>query len=323
MAGTTGNNYVDLDNVKGTTTLSLGGTLNYVYLNGDATNSITSTGDHTITDVGYVGDHAGKYTTTEVIGGKNDFVYGGDSNFNVVGLGVTTMATVGLGNGANTVLLGGDGHDIVNVGNGANTISTAGIKSQVTVGNGTNSVSFSGDNNKITAGNGANTLTSNGDLNHGSFGTGADTLIENGNNDTFAFTGSTVNATLAGTKESLTLDNTKVGSTVLAQANSDMFDLKDTANGTFNLGGSVTGEAFKFESSYNGASTINLFGPGDTINLANVKQTNGTAFTSFGQVLGDLNSDKSATSETLDLQGGGSITLAANTILSPTEFKFI
>ncbi len=63
---------------------------------------------------------------------------------------MTLAATIALGNGNNSIVLGGAGGDKITVGNGANTINAKGNANTLTLGDGANGVTLSGNNNKIT-----------------------------------------------------------------------------------------------------------------------------------------------------------------------------
>ncbi len=88
-------------------------------------------------------------TDSVTIAGSYDQVYATYENVNVIGLGVTSHATIGLGNGNNNVLLGGTGSNNVVLGNGGNSVNASGSASVYRVGNGTNSITLSGNGNAI------------------------------------------------------------------------------------------------------------------------------------------------------------------------------
>ncbi|HTT96484.1 MAG TPA: hypothetical protein VMF58_00415, partial [Rhizomicrobium sp.] len=127
--GITGGNFVSLDNADGgTTTLSMGGPGNFVSLNGDATNSVTSTGGTATVMIGSTDDNLFGYSSTVMLGGTGNTVTGGDEDFTVAG----GQGSVTLGDGMDMVTMTGTGNDVT-VGGGNDMIVAGGSDAVVSI----------------------------------------------------------------------------------------------------------------------------------------------------------------------------------------------
>lgn len=89
-------------------------------------------------------------TDIVTIAGAGDSVAATYENVDILGTGVTSTATISLGNGANMILLRGVGGNIVHVGDGGNSINASGGNSQYYLGDGANTVAFAGNGNNNT-----------------------------------------------------------------------------------------------------------------------------------------------------------------------------
>lgn len=105
---------------------------------------------------------------------------------------------VSLGNGNNTVALGG-GKNTAYLGNGSQSVTAAGGDNTVTVGNGNSTISLAGGGNQVTAGNGNDLITLGGSGSTVVLGNGTDTM-HGGTGDAIDITGNTT-LTLYGTNE--------------------------------------------------------------------------------------------------------------------------
>jgi hypothetical protein len=88
-------------------------------------------------------------TDSVTIAGAGDTVTATYENVTVFGAGVTGGASITLGNGNNTVSLGGTGGNTVTLGNGGNGVNVAGDGNLVTVGQGANGITFAGNANSL------------------------------------------------------------------------------------------------------------------------------------------------------------------------------
>lgn len=84
------------------------------------------------------------------IAGAGDLVTATYEDVTVLGTGVTNTATLDLGDGDNTVLLGGTGGDKITVGNGTNSIRASGNLNVLALGAGDNQIVLSGNGNTAT-----------------------------------------------------------------------------------------------------------------------------------------------------------------------------
>ncbi len=85
-----------------------------------------------------------------IIAGTGDQVVGTYENVDVLGLGVTSNATITLGDGNNIIVLKGTGGNKVSLGNGGNAINATGDASLYMLGSGKNAVTLSGNTNTIS-----------------------------------------------------------------------------------------------------------------------------------------------------------------------------
>jgi hypothetical protein len=235
---------------------------------------------------------------TVTIAGTGDLVTATYEDVTINGAGVTSAATVELGDGNNLVTLGGAGGDTVVVGNGFNHIHASGNGNAVTLGNGINQVLFSGNGNVATVkdatGVGSDSFQLQGGVGDtillgmaggavaGTATKGVTTItqaVASANQVVINLVGGTGAITLGQGRDSVTANGDKsvitVGSgkdTITANGNGDVIKWGNgadtiTANG---IGDKLTG--------LNGASHVIANGPGDTILLgggANNLQANG------------------------------------------------
>ena len=143
-----GHNSVTLYNMGGTNTVSLGGPDNTAWLCGAvntatiggpggnvwamgwATNDITFGGGAATVSVGHADDDHFGYSTTVNFAGTGNLLNGGDENFTVSGS--TGSSAVHVGDGENSITMGGTGNT-VSVWGGDNTINAGGGGSHVTI----------------------------------------------------------------------------------------------------------------------------------------------------------------------------------------------
>ena len=132
LNGTLGGNSAKLDNSGGQTTVSMTGDFNSVTLNGDATNSVSFSGDDNTVLVGSQDDDNFGYSTTINLSGDENVVgspggegtaAAGDENFTITG--GTDGNNIYLGDGNNSVSLSGVGN-FISVGGGDNSINAGG-----------------------------------------------------------------------------------------------------------------------------------------------------------------------------------------------------
>jgi hypothetical protein len=147
-----GDNNIFIDNSAAggtaTNTVSVGGSVNTVTLNGDATNKVTFTDGGNTANIGSPpvpgDDDQFGFKSTVTFAGTGNFLFGGDENFTVSGS--TGGSQVHLGDGTNVVTMGGTGN-IVSVWGGNNTIDAGGSGASVTIFglDGLNSPAFAPD----------------------------------------------------------------------------------------------------------------------------------------------------------------------------------
>jgi len=128
--GIGGSNTVTLGNSGGINTVSLGGSLDKVTLNGDATNTVTLGGGSASVHIGSSDDDLFGWSSTVTFSGTGNTLVGGDENFSVSGS--TGSSTVHVGDGENTISMGGAGNT-VSVWGGDNWIDAGGGGSHVTI----------------------------------------------------------------------------------------------------------------------------------------------------------------------------------------------
>ncbi|MBV9786316.1 MAG: hypothetical protein JO264_21150, partial [Acidisphaera sp.] len=116
----TGNNFVDLENQLGTTTVKLVGTDNNIILNGDATNTAVAGNGNEHVEIGDFNDDTFGFTSRVTATGSDNVIDGGDENFTVnAGANINFIR---LGDGTNSVTVTGAGNAIT-VGGGNNVIN--------------------------------------------------------------------------------------------------------------------------------------------------------------------------------------------------------
>jgi hypothetical protein len=265
-------------------------------------------------------------TDNVIISGSGDSVTATYENVNIWGAGVagiatpvTGTATITLGNGNNSIVLGGgtatNNDNIVTVGNGANTINVTGNGNTITVGDGANGVTLSGNTNTVTVndptgvgqdivqlGAGTGDTVALGDA-AGSVtgtGTGTTTVTQAGPNAVTVNLGAGIgDITLGNGPDTVTANG--AGTTVTAGNGADTV----TANGG--------GDAITLG---NGANTVTANGGGDAITLGNGANTvtaNGPGNTfAFGNGNNSLTADGGGNHGTFGTPGlGGNNTLVA------------
>ncbi|MBV9785307.1 MAG: calcium-binding protein [Acidisphaera sp.] len=114
------NNLVALDNVLGTTSVTLTGMNNAVFLNGDATNTVVTGSGNATVYIGNSDDDTFGHKSKITLGGSSNYVAGGDENYTITG-GVN-LNSISLGDGTNSVSVTGSFNDIT-VGGGNNVIN--------------------------------------------------------------------------------------------------------------------------------------------------------------------------------------------------------
>lgn len=95
------------------------------------------------------------------IAGANDLVTATYEDVTVLGTGVTSAATIDLGDGDNTILLNGTGGDHITVGNGTNSVRASGNLNVLALGAGDNQIVLSGNANTATVTDTTGTGTDN------------------------------------------------------------------------------------------------------------------------------------------------------------------
>jgi len=194
ITGGSGPNQVSLVNHGGSTSVQLGyqgspltqaGVVppNSVTLNGDATNSIGFLGSGAASvSVGQAGDGFFGYSTALALSGVTNHVFGGDEAFSISG--TTSLSSISLGNGNNTVALAGN-QNRISLGTGNNTLTLPGGNDSVILAKGgagsTDVIYKAGYGSKITGGDEnvtiAGTKSSVGNI---SLGNGNDVLNVSG-----------------------------------------------------------------------------------------------------------------------------------------------
>ena len=112
-------------------TVNLGGPINTVTLNGDATNTVnTLTGGGSTVTIGSKDDDLFGWSSSVTFSGTGNTLTGGDENFTVSGS--VGSSTVHVGDGENSITLGGAGNT-VSVWGGDNFINAGGGGSHVTI----------------------------------------------------------------------------------------------------------------------------------------------------------------------------------------------
>jgi hypothetical protein len=312
---------------------------------GDAAGSVTGTGLGVTTVT-----QAGPNTVTVNLNNGTGHITLGDGNDTVTANGNASMVTAG--NGADTVTANGGG-DTISLGNGSNTVTANGTGDTITLGNGANTVTANGNGDTFTFGNGNNNVTANGNGDTGMFSTpffgGNNTLVATGSGDVWTFkenAASTVTATL-GSNDSLTqgrgsLDATllgsgdsvtlsmvnSIGTTITANGNNDNFEFMNNSGGALVLNPSSTGDNLKFDGAsmdFTGTATVSGLNAepspfADNVFMNGLYTTGGAHITSFTQMYDDMS--LTPTGDVLSLLGGGEIKFAANTVFNSSSFHY-
>lgn len=268
----------------GTNTINAGGDGAVVHILGIDGASLAAFAPD-IDDPGLV-DHV---KDTVVIAGKGDLVTATYEDVTVNGTGVTSAATVTLGDGNDTVNIGGTGGDTLTLGNGFDNVRATGNGNTLVIGNGLNAVVFTGNGNvatvKDTTGVGSDSFQLQGGVGDtillgmaggaisGTAITGVTTITQTAtslNQVNVNLVGGTGHVTLGNGHDTVIAGGDKsvitVGSgkdTITANGNGDVIKWGNgadtvTANG---IGDTLTG--------LGGASTVVAGGAGDTITLGN------------------------------------------------------
>ena len=272
VSGSTGNSAVHLGD--GTNVITMGGTNNTVSVWGGNNNINAGGGGSKVTilgldghntatptdpDGGATGDDAPapKSPTDNVtIAGTGDSVTATYENVDINGTGVTGPATVSLGNGNNSIVLGDNAlgnlasGSVVTVGNGSNHINVTGNGNALNLGDGPNGVVLSGNNNKVVVTDPTGVGQDNVQL---GAGTGDSVALDHaGGKVTGTGTGTTTVTQAGGNAVTVNLHN-GTGLITLGNGNDTV-----TANGD---GTHVTAG--------NGNDTVTAKGNSDTITLGN------------------------------------------------------
>jgi hypothetical protein len=278
IEGASGPNTVALVNHGGSTSIDLGdegsaltqaGAVppNMVTLNGDATNAIefSGTGDDVVS-VGTAGDGFLTYGTSVALTGVLNHVTGGDEAFSITG--TSSMSTISLGNGNDSVSLVGT-HEKLVLGTGNDTVTLAGNSSYLafakggagstdtvqergcgdTLIAGNENVTIKGDPlsvGKITLGNGNDVLDVSGGGGRAVFGsstanTGTDQVTLGNGNANLTFNGGTASVMLEdyhgrSGADNVTLNGTMLGTTLTTMGVFDNVVLTQDANASINDG---------------------------------------------------------------------------------------
>lgn len=292
----------------------------------------------------------GNGNDTVTANGAGTTVSAGNGHDTVTANGAGDIIT--LGNGSDTVTANG-ATDKITLGNGSDTVTANGPTDKIALGNGANHVIANGPNDIFKFGNGANTVTANGNGDTGTFGTpgagGSNTLIAMGSGDTWTFnenasstvtatlgsgtptdnntltqTGGSLNATLLGGGDTVTLNNVNtLGTKIVANGNNETFDFSNNSGGDLVLNPASTGDSLTFNGASNnftGTVVVAGLNTGDKVDLEDLYTTGGAHISSFGQMLSAM--QFTPTGDTLMLQGGGELKFAAGTVFSPSKFMF-
>eukprot|EP01037_Dinobryon_pediforme_P008913 gene8913-9001_t len=175
------------------------------------------------------------YHNTIIADGGNDTIYAGTSNEHVIVSdfngdnivkGFVDTTSVVLGDGSNTIDIGGYGND-VRLGDGNNSIFAGVAAIKVKVGNGDNVISTTGYGDIITAGTGHNTIDAGLGYASVTLAGGTSTVTAGGYYDTFNIAGGTTS--LGGFAGFATI-NLGAGF-----GTADSIDLRDTASDSFSF----------------------------------------------------------------------------------------
>jgi len=288
-------------------------------------------------------DHAGGSVTGTATTGITTVTQTGPSAVNV-DLNNGT-GNISLGNGNDTVTANG-ASSVITAGNGNDTITAGGNGDKITLGNGNNIVTANGNTDTMTFGNGNNTVTANGNTDTMTFGSGSNTVtalgsgdhitmsaattstdtVSVGSTDTVRITQGTDFLTANGAGDTFYLNSSNFGTTVSAFGNSNSVFLGTNSSALIHLNPAGVGESITVQSlggsdNYSGTAELSGFGPSDTMDLQSlVGGLNGMALSNFTQVLDNMTFG--ATSDTLHLQGGGSVIFDSPIAFKTAEFAF-
>ena len=193
---TLGSNNVVLNNWGGTTAVSLTGTLNTIWLNDTALNTVVAGGGGAVVTIAADGSALPLGISNITLGDSGNKVTADDARTTVTG-GVS-FNTITLGNGDDSVTLTGS-NNIVTAGNGDDMVTLGtvalGGNETVTLGNGDNTVTLTGANDSVTAGNGDNTITVKPALLGGA---GTEKVVVGNGDNTITVTGPSSSVTVGG-----------------------------------------------------------------------------------------------------------------------------
>ncbi len=162
VSGGTSNNTIKLGD--GENTVSVSGTGNHISVGG-GDNVINAGGGGAVVNIlGIDGASLAAFADPDLddptladhpadsvtIAGANDLVTATYEDVTVNGAGVTSAATVTLGDGNNSIVLGGTGGDKIVVGNGFNDLNVKGDANTITLGDSINQIVLSGNGNTAT-----------------------------------------------------------------------------------------------------------------------------------------------------------------------------
>jgi hypothetical protein len=148
-----------------------------------------------------------------IIGGNGNYKETGSSagyTSVILGNGADTVSlggswnAVNLGNGIDTVLGGAGGDNTITLGTGVGSVTVGGQDNHISLGGGIDTVSAAGGDNTITLGTGVGSVTVGGQDNHISLGGGIDT-VHGGADDTIRLTGSSDLLSVSGQDEMVAL----------------------------------------------------------------------------------------------------------------------
>ena len=327
---------------NGDNSIILGGSGGNTVSVGNGANTINATGDDSAYTLGdgpngvVLSGNGNTVTVTDPKGLGQDTVQLGAGENNTVNLDHAGGSVTGTAKTGTTT--------VTQDGSNAVTVKLSKGTGDITLGDGKDKVTANGAGSTFTLGNGNDTVTANGDNDTGAFGAGNDKLVATGSGDTWTFnsaatktvtatlgsndtlnqTNGALDATLQGAGDTLNLTNVKTaGTTINSDGNNETFDLSNGSGGVFNLNPSSVDDKLTFNGNnndYGGKVTINGLSSTDGVDLEDLYTTGGVEITSFSQMEAAMSF--TPTGDVLKLQGGGSITFAANTPLTAAEFHF-
>ena len=145
-----------------------------------------------------------------------------------------------------------------------------------------------------------------------------------GSNDTLTQNNGSLNATLLGAGDTVNLNSVNtLGTVIKANGNNETFDFSNNSGGVLVLNPASTGDSLIFNgtsNNFDGNAVVWGLSTGDTVHLEDLYTTGGAHITSFLQMVGAM--QFTPTGDVLNLQGGGEVKFAANTVLAPAKFSF-